>query len=427
MAIFEKIKLEPIEDDEPIHTSRSSRRWTDETLVVTYSGLKRVGSLIYPLICLPILLAFWEEGFFAFEVLIVSGVVIGIWFLADCLLTCDITFTPNRIVKRSYLGQTALPANSIVMRVNQQQLCFYHGTEKNFRESIKIYRYYIGEESVENILGYAEDVYHVEDRPDRKIGEKEGKPTLAMAGFLEAVSSYKFMAAFFGIFVCIAVFTVGVQDSFFGVAPSVPAFAIRLTCIALAVGGFFLMKTITSPDTARTMLLEARLKKEGNSAFTCASVACAIAFLGLVLFLLVGNTLDFYLFLLAGVLCFIDFYPRYSRWESAVSKTTTKSVAVDPVALPQRRSFQISLVLMGALTVASYGESNYYIYKNRQDCLDDWGGDSGACQEDTSGNGRYRGPRYGSRPGRPTRALGIASVNRGGFGSLGRFHASFGG
>lgn len=425
MAIFEKIKLEPIEVDEPINVSRSKRRWVNDTLVVVYPWLKRAGSLIYPLIFLPILVGFWEEGFFAFEVLIVCGIVATVWFLADCLLTCDITFAPGRITKRGYLGQTVLPADSLVMRINEQQIRFYHGTEKNFREAIRIYRYCIGSEAVENILGYAEDVYHL-DSKDREAG---GKTSLALINFHEAASSYKVMAAFFVIFSCIAVFTVGIQDSFIGLAPAIPAFAARLVCIGLAAMGFFLLKrVVTKPDDdTRSMSLELRMKRESNGAFTCAAVACAIAFLGLVLFLLCGNMLDFYFFLLAGILCFVDFYPRYSRWEQAVSGRTGEPGPAGCVALPQRRSFQISLVLMGTLAITSYGESYHYIYKSRQDCLDDWSDDSTACRETASGGGRYYGPRYGSRTGRPVRAVGVSSVSRGGFGSLSGFHASFGG
>jgi len=88
-------------------------------------------------------------------------------------------------------------------------------------------------------------------------------------------------------------------------------------------------------------------------------------------------------------------------------------------------------VLMGALALLSYGESSHYLYASRKDCLEDWG-DSRDCREATSGgggsySGRYYGPRYGSGGGRATRAIGIGSVSRGGFGSLGSFHASFGG
>jgi hypothetical protein len=101
-------------------------------------------------------------------------------------------------------------------------------------------------------------------------------------------------------------------------------------------------------------------------------------------------------------------------------------------AAARRRSLQVSLVLVGALAVSSYGESQHYLYKSKKDCLDDWGSEQ-ECKEPPAGSGYYRsryyfGPRYGSyQTGRPTHSVGSVAVSRGGFGSLGGFHASFGG
>ncbi len=101
-------------------------------------------------------------------------------------------------------------------------------------------------------------------------------------------------------------------------------------------------------------------------------------------------------------------------------------------ATPRRRSLQVSLVLMGALAMASYGESRNYLYKNKKDCLDDWGSEQ-SCREAPASSGYYRtgyyfGPRYGTpRGGMGTHSVGAVTVSRGGFGSLGGFHASFGG
>jgi uncharacterized protein YgiB involved in biofilm formation len=93
---------------------------------------------------------------------------------------------------------------------------------------------------------------------------------------------------------------------------------------------------------------------------------------------------------------------------------------------------QVSLVLMGTLAVASYGDSRHYLYKNRKDCLDDWGGNEQDCREPDRSSHYYRsgywyGPRYGQGGVRAARAVGSTTVSRGGFGSLGSFHASFGG
>ena len=99
----------------------------------------------------------------------------------------------------------------------------------------------------------------------------------------------------------------------------------------------------------------------------------------------------------------------------------------------QRRStLQITLVLVGAMTLAGCGGKDQRpLYKSRQDCLDDWGGNEKNCQEPAAGSPHYRsGYYYGSvnTGGRMlSRSVGMATVSRGGFGSSGHFHGFFGG
>jgi hypothetical protein len=45
----------------------------------------------------------------------------------------------------------------------------------------------------------------------------------------------------------------------------------------------------------------------------------SVAVLGLVLFLLAGNSLDFYIFMLISLGFFYLFYPKYDQWEKLVS------------------------------------------------------------------------------------------------------------
>ncbi len=97
----------------------------------------------------------------------------------------------------------------------------------------------------------------------------------------------------------------------------------------------------------------------------------------------------------------------------------------------RRATLQISLVLIGLVTVAGCGEKQQRsVYKNRQDCLDDWGGNDKDCQEPQQGSQHYRtgyyyGPNYGGAY-RPSRSVGVTSVSRGGFGSIGHFFSSGG-
>lgn len=104
----------------------------------------------------------------------------------------------------------------------------------------------------------------------------------------------------------------------------------------------------------------------------------------------------------------------------------------------RRSTLQISLVLIGSmLTLAGCGgKDDRQVYKNRQDCLDDWGNDPQKCEEIQQNDRNYsRGYFYGPRfstghtylPGQGSRAVRTVSVSRGGFGSLSSFHSSFGG
>lgn len=97
----------------------------------------------------------------------------------------------------------------------------------------------------------------------------------------------------------------------------------------------------------------------------------------------------------------------------------------------RRSSIQVTLVLIGAMTLAGCGgKEQRSLYKSKQDCLDDWGGNEKDCQEPSAGSAHYRtGYYYGPvNAGRTlSRSIGTASVARGGFGSSGRFHGFFGG
>lgn len=439
MGLFEKIKLEPIEVEETVEIPKSTKKWTNETFTVEYPFLMKAGLLIVPLIMLPLLQSFLEEGFFLLEIAAVGGIIAGVWYTADCLFTSGFTLSPDGIVKRGIFGRTTLPAGALLMAVDNQSIRFFHGSQQNLRESVKIVRYFIAAEDAADIIKYAEDVYHVGANARRASGPAKNNAhtsRLALIEFQKAVSSYRSMSVFPVIFAVIAFFTVISSDKFFGFAPELPSFPVRIVCMGLAIAGFLLARWISpvsgQDKGANSLTVESRMKKAKNAALVSAAAASGIAFLGLVLLFLFGNTLDFYLFMLVGFLCSYDHYPRLSTWEQAVHDAAAKSGKEERVGVVSpRRSLQVSLVLMGALAVASHGESRHYIYNNRQDCLNDWG-DGKDCTEAPPGSNyygthTYYGPRYGSGGGRVTHAMGVGTISRGGFGSLGGFHASFGG
>ncbi len=438
MGLFEKISFEPIEVEDAAEAPRSTRQWAkNETFTVEYFLGKKWLLFIYPFFLIPVILTFLEDGFFPMEIIAVGGIIFGIRYLIEPLTTRDITFSPEGIVRRGTLGRTVIPAGSLLMKANSQCIRFFHGTRKNFRESVTVYRYLIEAGEAADILKYAEDVYHVSANAKLAGTTREGKGclgSLALQEYRKAASSYLMISLFFVVFVLVALFTVGITGRFYGFAPALPSFPVRLACIALATGGFLMLRRLNRAEGrgsgAAPLPLEARLKKLESPAFIPAVAASAMGCLGLVLLLLFGNRLDFYLFMLIGVLCFYDFYPRLSAWEEAVGETPAEAAREERPLAP-RRSLQISLVLMGALAVASQGESRHYIYNSRQDCLEDWGGGQD-CREAPPGSSHYGthtyyGPRYGSSTGRAPRSVGVGTISRGGFGSFGSFHASFGG
>jgi hypothetical protein len=410
----------------------SKRQFGDEPLIVQYPAWKKGVFLLFALSFLPFCQAFLGEGL-VFELFVVAGVVVGVWYLADCVVTRTISFFPDRIVRNGFLGQTVLPAEELQMVTDEQKVRFYHGTDKNFRESIVIRRTMVSGGEIADVVKYAEDIYHINVRTGNATRKRPN--CLALAAYHEAASSYWTMAAMLVVIALIGVFTAGVVDDFSGLAPGLPALPVRLGAIGLAVLAYLLMRKLspTSPQEPgqRGLPVETRLKNAGNASFASAAVACGVAVLGLVLFFLFGNMLDLYLFLLVGVFYFYDFFPRLSAWEGQIQPRKQEESAPATAVVAPRRSLQVSLVLMGALAIASQGESRHYLYANRQDCLNDWG-DGKDCKDPPPGSSHYGthyyyGPRYGSGGVRTTRSIGVGTISRGGFGSMGSFHASFGG
>jgi hypothetical protein len=435
MSLFEKIEPEEIvATQETLEIPQSSRTWANETFVVEYSWSKKIVALLCSFFVLLMFKVFLEEALFVLEVFMVVGFVAGIWYLSDLILTRNITFTPHKIVKNGYISQTEIRTDELVLDVNEQNIHFFHATEKNIREAVKVRRVMISIDDCADILKYAADVYKVSAKKKTvtSSGSKNKAGSLAAVEYHKAVSAYLMTTAFFIVWSLIALFTAGLASKFYGLTPELPAFAIRLTFIFIAIACFFVQKRLssTSAVNSKGTPLEMRLKQAEHASFLNSVISNGVVLLGLLLFLMFGNLLDFYMFLLVGILYYFDFYPRFSLWEMAVHDYA--AVPAVEVSLPRRRSIQVSLVLMGALAVTSYGENQHYLYSTRKDCVDDWG-DGKDCREVPHGSGghysgtRYYGPRYGSGGGTSTRSIGVGSISRGGFGSLGSFHGSFGG
>jgi uncharacterized protein YgiB involved in biofilm formation len=97
----------------------------------------------------------------------------------------------------------------------------------------------------------------------------------------------------------------------------------------------------------------------------------------------------------------------------------------------RKSSLRVSVVLAGATALAACDVSPRYsnrdMYASAEECQKDWGRPQACEQGYRSGSGGARvwyGPSYdsSSSAARSPRAIGAASVSRGGFGSLSSFH-----
>jgi F0F1-type ATP synthase membrane subunit c/vacuolar-type H+-ATPase subunit K len=83
--------------------------------------------------------------------------------------------------------------------------------------------------------------------------------------------------------------------------------------VALALGIFFLIKILQRVIGADSV------EKLFQAAMVTFALSESVAVLGLVLFLLAGNSVDFYLFMFLSLFYFWFFYPKYQDWEAQLS------------------------------------------------------------------------------------------------------------
>jgi len=98
---------------------------------------------------------------------------------------------------------------------------------------------------------------------------------------------------------------------FLGFAGLTPAQAqmLKYVFVALALGHFFLIKFI------QKILASGSVQRLFTAAVVTFALCEAVAIFGLVLFLLAGNSLNFYLFMFLSLFYFWFFFPKYQEWE----------------------------------------------------------------------------------------------------------------
>ncbi len=429
-----------------------------EPLVARYLPGKKVFVVIGAICVLWLLILGIASNEFALHLLSAALLASFVILLIECLATQQVTLEADRVIKqRWFFGETIIPASKVIMTADTAKIRFYHGSKQNLRERITVRRFMVGQELFDRLKIAAVsrfDILLKEDKQDGTVidcqGSGAGKDrkvsALLLGEYHKAVKDYRVALFLFSIYAIVMVFIVGLSDDFNGIAKSIPDDGVRLAAILLTVAAYLLLRQInpllqpaasaeTLPQKEKITWSE-RLSVARKSAFRSSMIVINVGTGAFFLFLLTGNLLDFYLFMAVACLFYTDFFPRLSVWER-YCKTGEEAApnAVTPLREPlpaRRRSLQISLVLMGTLAVSSYGDSRHYLYKNRKDCLDDWGGNAQDCSEPGQGSHYYRsgywyGPNYDRGGTRATRAVGATMVSRGGFGSLGSFHASHGG
>jgi hypothetical protein len=427
-----------------------------EPLVASYLPGKKSAVCFGATFCLWFLIMGINSNEFALHLISVALLAPYLVLLVECLVTQQVTLAADRVVKkRWFFGESSIPASKVLMTSDSAKICFYHGSKQNLRERITVRRSMVGQEMFDRLKIAAVsrfDILLKEEKLEGNVVASEGSGSskerkisaLLLQEYHKAVEDYRIAIYLFSIYAVVLIFITGLSDDFSGIAKSIPADGARFGAIMLTVAAYLLLARInpalmfsaSSGARQQKSTWEEMLSSAKKSAFYSSLIIINVGTGGFCLFLLTGNLLDFYLFMTVACLFYTDFYPRLSYWErscKAVEDVPQNAAAPlrEPIPAP-RRSLQISLVLLGTLAVSSYGDSRHYLYKNRKDCLDDWGGNAQDCSEPGQGSHYYRsgywyGPGYGRGGGRATRSVGATMVSRGGFGSLGSFHASHGG
>jgi hypothetical protein len=309
------------------------------------------------------------------------------------------------------------------------RIVFFHGAMGNIRESITIPGNLISSQNWDLILGYAQQIYQIKPYLSGALRST----MLAHSEFSKAVSRFRLLACCSALYllaymIC-GIFIAGGYEVFNGFATTLPALPIRLSCIAVAVAAYLLMKRLAT-DSQDSFVNKApvmvRCQQAYNRASASAFVACGVAGLGLPLSLAFGDKLDFYLFFLVGVLYFFDFYPRLSTWDRIVENPGSPTAQDSQTPAMPRRSLQVSLVLLGTLSVLTYGANRPILPAGNRECKDEQGNPK-PCNGNHSSGGHGSSGSYGGDDGRATSTGTTGNVRRGGFGSFGRFHGFFGG
>ncbi len=98
----------------------------------------------------------------------------------------------------------------------------------------------------------------------------------------------------------------------FAALPAATASLLKYIFLALAAGQYFIIKII------QKIVLAQSVDNLPQAAIITFALCETVAILGLVLFLLTGNGLDFYVFMVISLGFFYVYFPKYEQWEELV-------------------------------------------------------------------------------------------------------------
>lgn len=390
-----------------------------QKLTIVYSPWKKLLALLGLGLMFCLAWLGLHSGFFILEAILVLLAVYIAWNLIDILNTRSITFYPDKITKISYFGQTTIPTCALVADIQRQGETphFFHGSNRNFRESIKVPGWWLSPERRLRLETYQRNVY----RPGSLASMPLSANSSANVQFEKALLSFRIMAMFTAFLLLIYVLYGSYLSwqylIFNGYARNLPELPIRVLFVGIALIGYLILRQLTPPPSADLGSYTVNVQRGQKLAFLSALIANGVAWLGLPLFLLFGNKLDFYLLLLIGTSYYYDFYPRLSDWQRLVQAGTLHAQTTNASA--PRRSLQVSLALLGGLSLAGYAGNPNDFRIRQQNCPND-NGNASSCNSSGSihGGSGYRGNITSAHR---------SSIRRGGFGFFGGSHSSFGG
>ncbi|WP_221053166.1 hypothetical protein [Methylomonas koyamae] len=392
----------------------------NKKLTVTYLFWKKLLALC---LGLPLaLLLVWlglSSNFYLLEVcLVLFGAYVFRQF-AETVSMGTVTFYPDKIVKNGWFGVTAIPTHALAVKINKQDgvesLHFFHGSEKNIRESVSVEGSYMSEEHRLWLDSYRRNIYRIGD-----FWRTPSNNSAACVEFEKAAATFRFITIltmlYLLVYVVCATYLYWHYQVFFGYVPVALAWPLRLLFMVAALAVYPLLRLQSRLPLAERNYTQ-RVQRGHRQALRSALLANAVAWLGLPLFLLCGNKLDFYMMLLVGGVYHRDFYPRLSDWEQLL-----QVAPANPAAAPiPRRSLQVSLALLGGLSLAGYA-GQPADFRIRQDCADANANPAECDNSHSGGHGGGSGSSY--RGGSDD---GHSGIRRGGFGSFGGSHGFFGG